>query len=59
MATVTAFVISIINSIMPFIMRQFALYEKSETKTEMSVSLAAKLSLLKFLNTSVIYVAVH
>jgi hypothetical protein len=59
MAMVIAFVISVINSIMPLIMRQFALYEKAETKTEMSVSLSAKLSLLKFLNTSVIYVAVH
>ena len=55
MAMVIAFFISVINTIMPLIMRQFALYEKAE----MSVSLSAKLSLLKFLNTSVIYVAVH
>jgi hypothetical protein len=59
MSILTAFLVSLINSIMPLIMRQFALYERAETKTDMSVALAYKLSILKFLNTSVIYVLVH
>lgn len=56
---VTAVIVAIINSLMPIIMRQFSLWEKLETKTDLSLTLSFKLSLLKFLNTSVIFAAVH
>ena len=59
MSYLTAFVVSIINSIMPYVLRAFSLFEKHETKTDLSLNLAGKLTLLKFLNTSVIFTIVH
>jgi hypothetical protein len=55
----TAAVVALINSGMPFVMRAFVEYEKHETETDRKVYLAFKLTLLKFLNTSIIYVIVH
>lgn len=55
----TAVAIAIINAILPVLMRRFSLYERHETNTDLSLTLALKLSLVKFLNTSVIYAVVH
>lgn len=44
---------------MELIMRYFSVYERHETKTDMSLNLAFKLTVVKFLNTSVIYIIVH
>lgn len=59
LSVITAMIVAVINAIMPLVMRQFSLYERLESKTSMSLTLAFKLSLLKFLNTSVIYAIVH
>jgi len=44
---------------MTFIVRVFSLSEKQSTKTDLNVSLAFKLTIMRFLNTSVIYMLVH
>lgn len=44
---------------MPFALRYFSEFEKHETVTDLRINLASKLTLLKFLNTSVIFVVVH
>ena len=55
----TAIIVAVINALMTYIVRGFSAFEKHETKTWLNISLASKLTLLRFLNTSVIYMIVH
>jgi len=52
-------VIAIINYILKLIVRRFSLSEKHETLTKMNVSVAIKLTIARFLNSSVILVIVN
>lgn len=51
--------ISVINYSLKLVVREFSIYEKHETLTKMNVSVAFKLTIARFLNSSIILVIVN
>jgi len=49
----------IINELMKYVMRAFSMSEKHETQTKMNVSVALKLTLARFVNSSAVLVIVN
>jgi hypothetical protein len=49
----------IINVLMKFVMRKFSMGEKHDTQTKMNVSVALKLTLARFINSSLVLVIVN
>ena len=55
----TSLVVMVVNILLRFIIRRFSLSELHETTTKMNVSVAIKLTVARFLNSSIILILVN
>jgi len=51
-----SFIVVTVNTLLVYVIRRFSLHEHHETQTKMNVSVAIKLTVARFLNSSVILV---
>lgn len=54
-----SFIVVFVNTSLVYIIRRFSLGERHETTTKMNVSVAIKLTVARFINSSVILVVVN
>lgn len=57
-SAIASIVVVVVNTVLVYVIRRFSLSEKHETSTKMNVSVAIKLTIARFLNSSVILVTV-
>ena len=55
-SALASFIVVFVNTVLIYVIRRFSIYEHHETQTKMNVSVAIKLTIARFLNSSVILV---
>ena len=55
----TSLIVMVVNILLRFVIRRYSLSEKHETATKMNVSVAIKLTIARFLNSSVTIILVN
>ena len=58
-SVISALTVFIINVLLKFVMRRFSMAEKHETQTKMNISVAFKLTIARFINSSLVLVLVN